>query len=375
MSLELITSFSDFYAPGATITVRLPASWPQLVRVAATVGRDVPWTTVGVDSRFLQYERAWRIAMMRSCLRETTTGPGSARIARTSAYASLDPSEKGAVSFFLGQASAKYVAETMFGCVLFAHFDSARRYCGMEAVGQRPDFIGVCSDGRILVVEAKGRSSALGGVLEAAKSQLASIKGGDLTYASAAFFRGDELRVAMLDPEERSAEALPIRGILQAYYNPLRGLVSGGVERLIAGRRYRVISFEGLEVEMGLAVEVLEELDAVEHGDDLAAEDMWQRIRVRNAERNVEGTAAQDPAVRDFELRRETSRSSDESALQRRTRRRTFRRPPPDPELEDIAARAAAVGGVTGADESFVRVGRAWVSEEMQLDPADRAPR
>lgn len=379
MPFELSATFRDFYGPGTSTTVPLPASWPQLVRAAATVGRDVPWTTAGINPIYLRYERAWRIAMMQSCLRESPHRQ-SARVTRTDVYMTLDPSEKGAVSFFLGQATAKYVAEVMFGCIIFAHLDSARRHCGLPSVGRRPDFIGLCSDGRILVVEAKGRSGSLGGVLEQAKLQFASVTSGDLTYAHASFFRGSELRVGMLDPEPGVREGIPMRGILLAYYDPLRRMIADGVERFIADRPYRITSFDGLDVELGLPVQLLDELRALDERD-LTAENVIERLQQRAPVDIVEDVVIQGSTPRDERLRtvldqdsREIVRRVEGAAGSRPTRRPPMRRLQPDPELVRIADRATTMGGVVGSDESYVRLGDGWGPEQMRLDPADRSP-
>jgi hypothetical protein len=184
----------------------------------------------------------------------------------------------------------------------------------------------------------------------------------------------------MLDPDAPVPASVPLRGILHAYYNPLRGLVMDGEQRTIGNRRYRVTSLDGLEVDIGMSVQLLEDLAALEVGE-LAPSEMWERLQTRSTDINVDEAVMQRLTVRDSQLRStvgatlesEPRPSADEVAERRRRRRRSLRRVPPDPELEDLSARATDVGGVIGDDESFVRVGRAWVSEQMQLDPAARA--
>lgn len=387
----LHATFQDFYRAGTAVHVSLPCSWPQLIRAAATVGRDVSWASADAGSTFLRHERTWRVAMMRACLQQSADIP-AARVVRTGAYATLDPSEKGAVSFFLGQATAKYVAEVMFGCIIFSHVDSALRYCRQPAVGNRPDFIGLCGDGRTLVVEAKGRSGSLGGVLSGAKRQLGGIWSADLTYAHASYFRGRELRVAMLDPEASAAEEVPIGGVLLAHYHPLRQLIAGGVERTVGGMPYRVRSFDALDVEFGLPMALLEELQSME-ANKLAAEVVLQRRRERVRSRLVEDVPSQISRSRDDELRRAAGAaaegrgvdhltpvvqmakpvSHDENlSTRRRSGRRRVRRLEADPELRAISASATGARGLLADDESFVSVGRAWDPDEMSLKPTER---
>src|SRR5262245_14558266 len=126
MAFTIVIERQDFVGPDQVERIELPASWPEFVRSAATVGRDVSSTTASIRPTLLRNERTWRQYMLWACLRQSAgSRTRSTRVVKTKAYDTLDRSEKGAVSFFIGQATAKYVAEKMFGCVLFAHLDSA----------------------------------------------------------------------------------------------------------------------------------------------------------------------------------------------------------------------------------------------------------
>jgi hypothetical protein len=57
-------------------------------------------------------------------------------------YRRLDPSEKGAISFFLGQVSTKLFADQLLGVPILSRVDEALRVHGLPARGRRPDFYG-----------------------------------------------------------------------------------------------------------------------------------------------------------------------------------------------------------------------------------------
>lgn len=87
----------------------LTCTWPQLVWSAITVGRgnlrDV------FQHRFFSFlEVIYRSTMLYANLREDNNGI----VSRSPAYEGLDPSEKGAVSYFIGLTAAKLCASKLF---------------------------------------------------------------------------------------------------------------------------------------------------------------------------------------------------------------------------------------------------------------------
>lgn len=383
VTLTIQARFDDFYLQGTSVDTWLPASWPQLVRSAATVGRDVSWTRLEHDRALLRHERIWRIAMMRGCLRETA-GSSASRLVRTSTYATLDPAEKGAVSFFLGQALAKYVAEVMFDCIVFAHLDSALQYEGLPRIGQRPDFIGLCRDGRTLIVEAKGRSQGLAGVLSKAKTQLSGLHG-DVNYACASYFANDELRVAMLDPEYPADEIVPLRGVLLAHYNPIRAVLNQPEILTVSNREFRVVTVPDLGLALGLSAEVLQDVQSLE-SRELPAREAFERIVQRSREMSMPVAASPGPTENERHLRDAVARGAELRAISEpdvRTERpdelssrvsmRVRSSMQPSAETYALATRATEARGIVASDESFVELGESWRPEEMSREPSDRS--
>jgi hypothetical protein len=166
------------------------ATMARLVWAAKTIG-VTPFGPRLYRSPALELQ--WRAAMMRASVR-----PDLGRYWRSDSYTNLDPSEKGAVSFFLGQAQAKLFAHDFFRVSRFTHYDAYLASQGVPRRKVRPDFIGFYGKNVAIGVEAKGRSRGCQDALVAkAKAQARSlpiINGhrATATYAHVAYFWSDE---------------------------------------------------------------------------------------------------------------------------------------------------------------------------------------
>ena len=135
--------------------------------------------------------------------------PGSTYFRRSNSYARLDPSEKGAVSFFLGQAQAKLFAHDFFRVSKLVHYDYYLECNGKRRTRTRPDFLGYHGKRAAIAVEAKGRSLGWDDALiENAKKQAQSIPHIDgypvtTTYAHVAYFDDDRWFARLVDPPQR----------------------------------------------------------------------------------------------------------------------------------------------------------------------------
>lgn len=152
------------------------------------------------------FEIIYRGSMLLVNLEVSSTG----KRVQSSAYGNLDPSEKSAVSYFVGLTSAKLLDQKIFNVGWLMHLDIYRRSLIPLLIrgGTRPDLVGLDrSSGRWLTWEAKGRiHHADVDVKQKAKNQanqLASINGvpiylgiGLISYFNA----GDKLAVYLKDP-------------------------------------------------------------------------------------------------------------------------------------------------------------------------------
>ncbi len=106
--------------------------------------------------QFSLFEITYRSALIYANLCDD----GAGRIKRSEAYDGLDPSEKGAVSYFLGLTLAKAFAERELDVPWLMHLDVYRKELAPVLSGQsRPDLVGQTTGGSWVVIEAKGRTS------------------------------------------------------------------------------------------------------------------------------------------------------------------------------------------------------------------------
>ena len=143
----------------------------RLVWAAATIGGSPFAPRLGRRERSLEMQ--WREAMIRA-----SVPPGPRYFYKSSSYKRLTPTEKGAVSFFLGQAQAKLFAHDFFHVDKFVAYDHYLEYLKLPRAGTRPDFLGYRGLQATIAVEAKGSSGGYSGHGGAtAKKQAESIPG------------------------------------------------------------------------------------------------------------------------------------------------------------------------------------------------------
>jgi hypothetical protein len=215
-------------SPALTGTHLLNFSWSELTWAAITVGR-AGMTQVLQFGLSSAYEIVYRMAMVYANLVENPSG----RLSRSSAYDALDPSEKGAVSYFLGLSLAKLFAERCLQVPWLLHLDVYRAM--LSAVlgpgRSKPDLVGRDDKGDWIVIESKGRTQRLDqGALNKAKIQsqrVRTISGASPKYRMGvqSYFESACLCLAVDDPRGEGFIDLPItRQMIDIeYYRPLRG--------------------------------------------------------------------------------------------------------------------------------------------------------
>ena len=207
--------------PGSITT-----TWPELVHAAITVGRR-GWRDVLRHGRYSLFEMSYRAAVLLANLQRSR-----GRIVKSDAYHALDPSEKAAVSYFIGLTLANLMARRMFRVRWLMHLDVYQRtlHPSLSTSG-RPDLVGSSRLGRWYVIEAKGRSNGLSKRLVArAKDQTQKLKlvcgkPPSARVASVAFFsRNGHLTLRLADPPTPHPDAVdwPFAEsqFLRDYYDP-----------------------------------------------------------------------------------------------------------------------------------------------------------
>jgi hypothetical protein len=185
----------------ATIDV----SWDDLLWAALTVGRPNR-QAVFQHGRASRYEAAFRRSLVRMALEQS--GPAGQRFRRTTAARTLDPTEKGAVNYFIGMTLCKVFADKLLSAPWMLHLDVFRPTLNPVLTGRsRPDLVGQRVTGEWISVEAKGRISAPDANAKARAKQQArrcvSIRGAVLQYhiGGIAYLKSDVLRFYWCDPE------------------------------------------------------------------------------------------------------------------------------------------------------------------------------
>lgn len=212
MTLEIEYQSRGFPAAYAIRSGDLATSWDDLLWAAITIGR--PNTAYVFQHREASlHEALFRLSLVRMALEQ---GPYSHRFHRTDAFRALDPTEKGAVSYFLGMAICKLFASRLLSTPWLLHLDVFRDQLSPATLDgrARPDLVGQDANGGWHAFETKGRSSVPSSEdKQKAKAQaqrLVSVDGSAclLHIGSFASFRQDVPEFYWRDPEPEEPEKL-----------------------------------------------------------------------------------------------------------------------------------------------------------------------
>ena len=122
------------------------------------VGR-ANWTDVFQHGPSSDYEFVFRLALVATTIQERQGLP-QAEFTCTPAFRALDPSEKGALSYFMGLTFCLVLARKWLEINALMHLDIYRHRYGVVNPGRsRPDLFGRDLSGRWLMFESKGRTS------------------------------------------------------------------------------------------------------------------------------------------------------------------------------------------------------------------------
>lgn len=241
----------------------LAITWSELIWAAISVGRAelLHLLRFGAFSRF---EIVYRAALIFANLKERPDGS----ITRSEAYDGLDPSEKGAVSYFLGLTTAKLVSDRLLAVPWLMHLDVYRQDLQpvLQSGETRPDLVGQTTGGQWVAIESKGRTNGRDArALERAKEQVEALVsvGGvapALRVALQAHFESGVLSCTLDDPEGKKSKRelhipLSTPKLFEGYYRPFRAWfeeVPNTRRETVRGRRFRVADFHDLDLSVGL---------------------------------------------------------------------------------------------------------------------------
>jgi hypothetical protein len=244
MTLRIDYSSDAFPASYSFHSGTLPTTWNALLWAAITIGRPSTYHVFRHGEPSFN-EAIFRLALVRMAVEQGWAG----RLCRTDAFAALDPTEKGMVSYFLGMTLCKLFASRLLHTPWLLHLDVFRPFLNPIILGRsRPDLVGEDNRGNWLAFESKGRSSVPTSADKLkAKTQaqrLISVNGHNcsLQIGSFAFFRSAVLEFYWRDPEPASGAAIELprpAAEWRYYYEPALSLASDTVSGSAAIERER----------------------------------------------------------------------------------------------------------------------------------------
>lgn len=238
-------------------------SWAELVWAAISVGRAELMHIVR-HGQFSVFEIAYRTAILYANLVEDQQG----FIRRSSAYNGLDPSEKGAISFFLGLTLTKAFSYRFLNVPWLMHLDVYRE--DLRAILQnrsKPDLVGQNANGEWVVMESKGRTNEFDrNGLTTAKNQarqVIEIAGQTpiLNVGLQVHFNDGILQLIAEDPKPESdnkrSYKLPLsrEKFIDGYYRPFREWLEEVTDVTTIdyrGNSYRQARIQELDINIGL---------------------------------------------------------------------------------------------------------------------------
>jgi hypothetical protein len=246
----------------------LTVTWDDLLWAAMTVGRPNR-QYVFRHGAASWYELLFRLSLVRMSLEQA--GPGGRRLRRTQAARTLDPSEKGAVNYFLGLAVAKLFADKCLDAPWLLHLDVFRPQLNAQLAGRsRPDLVGQTRAGDWIALECKGRTSQpSANAKQRAKEQAERVTTINGTAPSVnagciAFFKNDVLQFFWRDPtpDPTRVEHPIVVDVLEDswrfYYKPVVALFSEAMpKRNDVGEGLVTVVDERLDVTLSIDAAVL----------------------------------------------------------------------------------------------------------------------
>ena len=276
------------YGLGNTVHT-LNCTWSDILLAAVTVGRK-NWEWVTKNGVLSEREMSFRINMILAFLKENSRS----QIVRTQNFITLDPSEKVAISYFLGLVGTKLMAEKVFNVPWLMHLDVYTRFAtGSDRVfiekwkehcNIRPDLIGLDTNGDWVVVEAKGRTNNMSHInLAKAKSQTENIRkinGQDpiLRFANSTYFSQNIWHFSLLDPEEFHESAPDIEitqgQFLRDYYATIFHFLQHKESEKIKYNNhfFTVRTLKGTTVKVGIETNLFSNLKEYQYDEQIVEE-------------------------------------------------------------------------------------------------------
>ena len=249
----------------------IDVTWAELIWAGITVGRK-SWEDVIRHGYHSFLEIIYRTAILKANLSSSPQG----EFIKTDAYKSLDPSEKSAISYFLGLSFAKLVAHRLLSVPWLVHLDCFSDL-PIDLKGKnRPDLIGTNLSREWCVFEAKGRTHSIAEkLIQKAKNQAQMIKringkAPHIRGVSLTHFSSDKLRLYLEGSDETNSDAVDFEipsgedQFLESYYQPFVSLMENSTATIretvvrVRGREINFVNLQEVDLAVGLDSQVRE---------------------------------------------------------------------------------------------------------------------
>lgn len=235
----------------------------ELMWSAITVGR-ANFIDVLSNGIYSEYEILYRASIVFANIAQN-----GVTLVKSSAYENLDPSEKGAVSYFLGLTFTKLLSAKLLNIPWLLHIDVYREQFtrngqafGFGSSRSRPDLIGLDNLRRWIVIESKGRTNSMrGNVLEEAKNQTKKLRkigteDPELRVAVVTHFTNGQLIVDWSDPEGFNEDYFDIQTdteeYLANYYKLIFNILSSKNNDTKEFNGFITYTFDNINLTIGL---------------------------------------------------------------------------------------------------------------------------
>lgn len=228
--------FNPHWGPSLKGEHTIDCNWSNIIWASITVGKKKLYD-VFKRKGYSTLEAIFRVTMIFATLK---VNPINNRVIRTEIYNSLDPSEKNAISYFQGLMTAKLLSKKLLDTEWLMHLDVYDHlHIPTMAAGSksRPDFIGLNSKFKWIIIESKGRSNSFDPSAQIkAKKQTRKLRKIDCQFpilraaVQSYFTNSGYFKSRIDDPEEYDYDAIDIEinqnTYLNRYYKPILDILS-----------------------------------------------------------------------------------------------------------------------------------------------------
>lgn len=231
--------------------------------------QDFVWAAITVGKPGISYLLAHRWHSISDIIVRAHTVYANLRekhlhVEKSTLYERLDPTEKGAISYFIGMMAAKIVGQRLLNTPWLFHLSTFSTIGGIITPHSKsqPDLIGLNNRGNWIIVEAKGRTNGYNDeAMMAAKNQTRKVRQINGQYpalraAVQAYFK-PTLNFAIHDPDEFDDDAVDLfvqtEQALHRYYqcaNDTNG--PNRYSRRIKGHEFLFQSIEDIGISIGI---------------------------------------------------------------------------------------------------------------------------